>query len=122
MNGPVAAVILFGIAALGGVFLAILRFLKKDLPMPVALVHGGVAASGLVTLTTTVVNQPGGPAGLAPIALGVLVVAALGGFVLFSFHVRKKLIPIPLLLVHALVAVAGYACLLASVFGSRVSG
>jgi hypothetical protein len=117
MNGPMIAVILFGIAALGGAFLAALRFMKKDLPLPVAFVHGGVAAGALTTLGVSVV-QAGGPlTGLQPIALGLFVIAALGGFVLFSFHLRKKLLPIPLMLVHAVVAVAAYGCLLMSVFG-----
>lgn len=119
MNGPMISVVLFGIAALGGLFLAALRFMKKDLPMPVALVHGGVAAGALVTLLVSVVDRPDPEKGLAPIALGLFVVAALGGFVLFSFHLRKKLLPIPLMLIHAVVAVAGYACLLLSVFGGR---
>jgi len=117
VNGPLIAVVLFGLAALGGLFLAALRFKEKDLPLPVALVHGAVAASGLVTLLVSVLRSGDPTKGLLPIALGLFVVAALGGFVLFSFHLRKKLLPIPLMLIHALVAVAGYACLLFAVFG-----
>lgn len=119
MTGPVIAVILFGIAALGGGFLAALRFQDKELPMPLALVHGGVAAAALVTLLVSVVRSPEPTAGLAPVALVLFVVAALGGFALFSFHLRKKPLPIPLVLVHAVVAVAGYACLLLGVFGGK---
>lgn len=119
MTGPVIAVILFGLAALGGAFLALLRFQEKELPMPVALVHGGVAASALVTLLVSIVRSPEPTRGLAPVALVLFVVAALGGFVLFSFHLRKKPLPIPLMLVHAVVAVAGYVCLLLGVFGGQ---
>jgi hypothetical protein len=113
------SIVLFAVAALGGAFLASLRFRGKDLPMPLALVHGVVAAAGLVTLLLAVLQ--GHAVGLATIALGILVVAALGGFVLFSFHLRRKPIPIPLMLVHAVVAVAGFGTLCASVFGGRVA-
>lgn len=117
MSLPMIAVILFGVAALGGAFLAALRFAEKPLPMPVAGVHGLVAASGLATLLISVLRSPEPLHGLAPIALGLFVVAALGGFVLFSYHLRSRPLPIPLMLVHALVAVGGYGCLLGSVFG-----
>ena len=114
MNAPMISVGLFAVSALGGAFLAALRFRGKDLPMPVALIHGGVAASGLGTLGYAVAET--GLGGTQALALAILVVAALGGFVLFSFHLRKKPIPIPLMLIHAVVAVAGFATLCAHVF------
>jgi hypothetical protein len=114
MNAPMISVGLFGLSALGGAFLAALRFRGKDLPMPIALVHGAVAASGLGLLGFDVTET--GLGGTKALALAILVVAALGGFVLFSFHLRKKPLPIPLLLIHALVAVAGFATLCAHVF------
>jgi hypothetical protein len=111
------AVILFGLAALGGVYLASLRLRERELPLPIALVHGGVAAAGLVALLVSVVGGSAPTGALAPAALGLFVVAALGGFGLFSFHLRKKPLPIPLMIVHALVAVSAYGCLLFAVFG-----
>jgi hypothetical protein len=54
---------------------------------------------------------------LPKVALGLFIVAALGGFGLFSFHLRKKDLPIPLVLVHAVVAVAGFLSLVAAVAG-----
>ena len=49
-------------------------------------------------------------------ALGLLVIAALGGFVLFSQHLRKTPLSIPLMVAHASLAVAGFVTLLVSAF------
>ncbi|MEO8876837.1 MAG: hypothetical protein ABI461_14685 [Polyangiaceae bacterium] len=108
-------IVLFAIAALGGAFLAALRFQKKELPFPVAILHGLLAASGLVALLLAVVN--GTATGSAKIALGLFVVAALGGFFLFSLHLRKRELPIPVVLVHAVVAVVAFAILVIGVLG-----
>jgi hypothetical protein len=51
------------------------------------------------------------------IAAALLVIAALGGFVLVSFHIRKQAPPRALAGVHALAAVAGFLSLAGSVFG-----
>jgi hypothetical protein len=112
----IVAIVLFGIAALGGAFLAVLRFQKKPLPLGVAVLHGILAASGLVVLLTSVISAAS-TGSLPKVALGLFIVAALGGFGLFSFHLRKKDLPIPLVLVHAVVAVAGFLSLVAAVAG-----
>ncbi|HEY5372425.1 MAG TPA: hypothetical protein VIK01_02005 [Polyangiaceae bacterium] len=78
-----------------------------------ALVHGALAATGLVLLTLAVLGA-GGPQP-ARLALGLFVVAALGGFVLFSFHLRKKQLPMGIIMVHALVAIAAFLMLLGAV-------
>jgi len=109
------ATVLFAIAALGGAFLAALRFQMKELPFPVAILHGLLAASGLVALLLAVVN--GNAVGSAKIALGLFVVAALGGFFLFSLHLRKRELPIPVVLIHAVVAVVAFAILVIGVLG-----
>ncbi len=107
------AIVLFALAALGGILLAILRLRGREvLPLGLAVVHGLVAAAGLVALIWAVVG-----AGLAAkLPLGLFVVAALGGFVLFAFQLRNRAIPIGVMVVHALVAVAGFLLLLAKVF------
>ena len=61
-----------------------------------ALVHGALAATGLVLLTVAALGA-GGPQ-QARVALELFVVAALGGFVLFSFHLRKNSPSVKLLL------------------------
>lgn len=105
------ALVLFAIAAAGGLLLAYLRIADKPLPMPLALLHGALAAAGLIALA---LGALGGGAAQARAALGLFVVAALGGFALFSFHVRKKPLPIAVVAVHGLVAVVAFLLLLAS--------
>jgi hypothetical protein len=104
------AIMLFALAAVGGLTLAYLRINNKPLPMPLALIHGAAAAAGLVALLLAVLD--GVASSEARIALGLFVAAALGGFTLFSFHVRGKPLPIPLVVVHGLAAVVAFAVLL----------
>ncbi len=107
------AIGLFAIAALGGIVLAIMRFQGKALPTGLALVHGAVAAGGLVALIVAVFDS-----GLnAQLPLVLFVVAALGGFGLFSFQLRHKAIPVGVMVVHAAVAVAAFVLLLVKVRG-----
>ena len=47
----------------------------------------------------------------------LLVIAALGGFFLGSFHLRKQLPPKAVVVIHALVAVVGFLLLAAVAFG-----
>lgn len=90
--------ILFGVAALGGIVLAF----KKERPMALAIVHGLVAAAGLVCLIIAVLN--GGAGNLPLVSLLLFVIAALGGFVLFSFHLRNRILPRGLIYTHGLLA------------------
>jgi hypothetical protein len=109
------AAIILGVAALGGLTLAVLRF--RGMPYPptwMALGHGLVAATGLGFLGYAA-YYPGIPQ-LAQIALGILVAAALGGATLFlGFHMRQRALPIPLVVIHGLVAAGGYATLLMTI-------
>lgn len=104
------AAVLFAVAALGGVFLAYRHFRGESLPVPVAVVHGGVAAVALVILLIAVIRKDLG--NNATIALAILVVAALAGFFLVSFHLRGVRHPSPAILAHGLVAVIGFLTLL----------
>ena len=86
------ALVLFGIAALGGLYLASIRLRGAERPpTAIALVHGAVAAAGLVALLVAVMGAS--DPGLARTALAVFVVAALGGFFLFAQHAQKKALP-----------------------------
>jgi hypothetical protein len=107
------AAILFAVAATGGLVLAVLRFGGKKLPGALAVVHGLIAAAGLVALLM-VVSRGASSAGL--VALVLLVAAALGGFYVASFHIRGRTIPLSPMVVHALAAVAGFATLLVALF------
>jgi hypothetical protein len=112
----ITALIVFGLAAAGGLLLVYLRVTNKPLPLPLALVHGALAASGLVLLTLAVLGEGG--AQQARVPLGLFVVAALGGFALFSFHLRKKQLPMGVIMVHALVAIVAFLILLGAVIKS----
>lgn len=103
-------IILFGVAALGGIALAVMHFRNRPLSMPLALIHGAVAATALVILLILALGATG--TGLAKAALVGFVIAALGGFFLFSFHVRKMRLPSTVVVIHALVAVASFVALL----------
>jgi hypothetical protein len=107
------ALILFAVAALGGVVLAGLRLAGRPLPIPLALVHGALAAAGLVALIVLLVH--GATAGHLALSLLLFVIAALGGFFLFAVHLRNKdssALPVPVVLLHGALAVAGFVILL----------
>ena len=107
-------VLFFGIAALGGLTLVTLRSRGKGLPMPLALGHGLMAAAGLIILIINIAGNMGNM--LMNISLALFLVAALGGFTLFSFHARKKPLPAKLIPVHGLIAVAAYVLLILAIF------
>lgn len=105
------ALILFAIAAVGGIILAAIRFRGQPYPpLAVALIHGAVAAAGLVALLVAVAQ--GTATSLATAAFILFIVVALGGFVLFANHLRKVALPIWLVLVHGAAAVVAFLLLL----------
>jgi hypothetical protein len=112
-----AAVIVLTLAAIGGLTLAAMRLRGAPWPpMWMALGHGAVAATG-VGLLLYAAYSPGLPS-LAQIAMGIFILAALGGATLFlGFHLRGKALPIPLVLGHGLIAATGLVLLLLSYFG-----
>jgi hypothetical protein len=109
------AIVLFAVAALLGAALATKVLKERPVSLGLAALHGIFAASGLVVLILVVMNAA--EAGLGKWSLGIFVVAALGGFTLLSFQLRKKSLPIPLVVVHALAAVTAFALLLVWVLG-----
>jgi hypothetical protein len=105
------AIILFALAAVGGLWMATLVFRGAVAPPPaIAALHGLLAASGIVVLLMGIIQA--GAAGRPGIALALFVIAALGGFTLLSFHVRKRVLPKAVIIAHALVAVCGFLTLL----------
>jgi hypothetical protein len=105
------ATVLFALAALGGLTMAVIRL--RGTPRPptwLAMLHGLLAASGLVLLIYAAVTT--GVPRLAQVAAGLFVLAALGGAYLnLGFHARNLPLPVPIMLVHAGVAVAGFVLL-----------
>lgn len=107
------ALIVFAIAAVGGLVLASSVLRGKLAPWAISVLHALPGASGLVLLILTVL-QGAAPARVSA-ALGLLVVAALGGFYLASLHLRGTVAPKTVVFVHAGVAVAGFLTLLSAV-------
>jgi hypothetical protein len=109
-----SAVIVFAIAAVGGLILVVHVLRDRFAPWLVSILHALLGAAGLVLVLLAVVGGAGGSLILA--ALLTLVVAALGGFFLASFHLRKLLPPKAVVIVHALVAIVGFGLLVVGVF------
>lgn len=109
----ITALIVFAIAAMGGLFLAS-RVLRGHLaPWAISILHALLGASGLILLILTVVQ--GGASARVTAALAILILAALGGFFLASVHLRGRVAPKAVVFVHAGVAVAGFLTLLSAV-------
>lgn len=107
------AVIAFAVAALGGVVLAAHVLRGKFAPWAISLLHAGLGALGLVLLIVALVQG----ATSQPVLIGfvLLLIAALGGFFLASFHVRKRLPPKGVVVIHAGVAVIGFLTVLSQI-------
>jgi hypothetical protein len=109
------AVLIFVIGALGGLVMANSVLRGRLAPWALSLLHMALGATGLV-LTAIVVLGGNAGSGIVPIALLILVVAALAGFYLASIHVRKVVAPKGAVLAHAGVAVVGFLLLLGGAF------
>jgi hypothetical protein len=103
-------IIVLAIAAVGGVVLAMKIFSGQLAPWSLSIIHALLGATGLIMLIMLVLEGSGDSRLTA--ALGLLVVAALGGFYLASIHVKGNVAPKNVVLIHAGVAVAGFLTLL----------
>lgn len=112
----IAAAVLFAIAALGGLTMAWFHFIRgRNPPNSIAALHGVFAAVGLLVLIWAVIEV--GATTATAWALGLFVVAALGGFFLLSFDLRGRRLPSPVLVIHALVAIVAFVTLLVGILG-----
>jgi hypothetical protein len=102
--------VLFAVAALGGLVLGVSGLRQRNMPMWLSIIHGLVAAAGLVTFIIGIVQGTAGS--LLITSLVLFIITALGGFVLFSYHLRGKAHPKGLIVIHGLVAVIAYVLLL----------
>ena len=110
----VTVVVLFTIAALGGIAMAAMRLGGGNNPPAwLAMLHGMLGAAGL-TLLVFAAFTADLPA-LATASAVLLVLAALGGVVLnLGYHWHGRLLPKGLIVGHAALAVLGYVALLLS--------
>jgi hypothetical protein len=109
------ALCIFAVAALGGLVLASSVLRGRLAPWAFSILHALLGATGLAVLVVMVLQ--GTAAGRVTAALGLLVLAALGGFYLASIHLRKKVAPKGVVFIHAGVAVAGFLTLLSAALG-----
>jgi hypothetical protein len=105
------AVVLFAIAAAGGLLMAAIRF--KGAPRPpssLAMLHGLLAGAALTLVLYPALTV--GISGGAWFGLVLLVVAAAGGLILnLRYHDKQIELPIWLIMVHAGVAIVGFVLL-----------
>lgn len=103
------SIALFLVAAVFGLIVASAILRNQPTPKPAVYIHGLLGAVALAIVVYYVIkNGSNSPM----ISLILLVVAALGGFVLFARDMSKKPGPFALVVVHALVAVAGVLALI----------
>ena len=112
------ATALFAISAVGGLIMAGIRFSgTRNPPAWLAMLHGFLSAAGLTLLIYAALTA-GVPA-MAQIAAVLFVIAAIGGAVMnLVYQWQQRLLPKPLLIGHALLAVAGFVLLLMTVFSA----
>ena len=106
------AVVLFAIAAAGGLVMAGVRmFADRNPPAWLAMLHGLLAAAGLTLLLFGAFTI--GIPKYAVWALILLIIAALGGlFLNLGYQEKRKLLPKPVMYVHVLIAVIGFILLI----------
>ena len=110
------AILVFAVGALGGLVLANSVLRGKLASWPLSLLHMALGATGLVLTALVVLGGGTNVPGMVPIALLILVVAALGGFYLASYHVRQTSPASAVVVIHAGLAVIGFLLLCAATF------
>lgn len=111
---------LFGIAALGGVAMGVIRFTSGGNPPSwLAMLHGFLAGAGLTLLAYAVVTMD--VPELAFVSLLLFAIGAAGGIILnLHYHLREIPLPKWLVVVHAGVAVVAFILLCIAAFsGAR---
>ena len=105
------ALVLFALAAVGGLVMAAIRFgNNRNPPAWLAFGHGLLAAAGLTLLAYPALAV--GVSARASLAALLLVVAAGGGAILnLGYHWRQLPIPKGLTIGHILLAVTGFVLL-----------
>jgi hypothetical protein len=105
----ITTLVIFALAAVLGLTVAVQILKRRPTSKAVALTHGAFGAAGLVLL---IIQAAKTPQRLLTTAIVLFVVAALGGAVVFVNDLRNKPGPVGLVVVHALVAVAAVVLVL----------
>ena len=106
-------IVLFAVAAVLGVTILVKWLQDKEAPKAIVYSHGAVAAFALILLIFYAIQNPNN---FPQLSIILFVAAALGGFVLFGAEMfgGKRIVPVGV--VHALIAVAGFVTLLLFAF------
>jgi len=107
------ALLALGCGAVAGIFLAVRHFIRKPMPVSVALLHGLGGATGFAFVLLTVVSEPT----FQPIrdVLYLLIATVVLGVVNLLFHIRKVRHRTSLILMHGLTAVTSAAMLIRAI-------
>ena len=109
-----AAAGLLGIAAIGGLVMAVMRFRGAERPPTVILMAHGLLAAAALTLLIYAAATVGLPS-LALVATVIfVVVAVVGAWLNLNYHSKGLAIPKTPIVVHGIAAVLGYVLLLFS--------
>ena len=108
------ALIVLAIGAVGGLVMATRVLRGQFAPWALSVLHALLGATGLVLLILLMLQ--GSPPQRVLVGFGLLLLAALGGFFLASFHLRRTLPPKAVVIIHAGAAVAGFLALLSLFF------
>ena len=102
---------LFMLVMAFGIGLAIRDRHEPRLPLKLSVWHGLVGVVAITLLVMQAVAHPG----VRPVNLAILVfiLTALGGLLLFAFRASRQRLPLAVVLLHGLFAVAGLTLLFA---------
>ena len=104
---------LFALTVLGGTFLALEHRKQKKVPLVSGVIHGSFGLLSLVTLGAW--SMSSGISIGEGIAVGLLLVAALGGSYLFSVKRKTGQIPMGPTAIHVVLALLGLGSSLAAI-------
>jgi len=106
----VVGIIFLLLAGLFGSILLNAILKNKHTPKPVVFLHGAVAFFAILVMIGYIAAGNYDPLLIASLVLFLL--AASGGIFMFVFDMRKKPISKVVALIHPLVAIAGFTCLI----------
>lgn len=96
--------VLFLLVAAAGLMLAVLEARRRAPPLPVGALHGVAALVAIVLLVLRDAAHPGNY--LVNAATVVFMLAAAGGLLLFAFRASRQTLPLPVVALHAVFALA----------------